>query len=56
MLDHQVERLLANLLGEVGVDRDVAVEQRLDDRPMLPITLRERTVSPRITPRWRARR
>src|SRR5918999_6401511 len=32
MFDHQVERLLAGPLGEFGVDRDVAAEQRLDAR------------------------
>jgi hypothetical protein len=52
MLDHQVERILARSLGKLGANRDIAANNDWMPAPMLPMTLRERAVSPRTTPRW----
>jgi len=56
VLQHQVERFGARLLAEIGQQRDVAADQRLQPRSMVPKMDRDRTTIPRTTPSVRTTR
>jgi len=56
MLDQVAAGFLAGLFAQLGVEGDVATENRLDAPRKLPTIERERTVMPRTTPRLRVMR
>ena len=56
MLQHQIEGLLPRLLAQIGEQRDVAADQRLQSRADGAEIERERTTIPRTTPSVRVTR